>query len=284
MSGMFDPVCLLKQLCGRRATAGAHDEAEQVAEAAEAAPVSDDDSLASRYQACGILCRAGIPLCIWFEDALERFGVPTMTFCLFLVVPGPQLAQAANHLERAGYKKRAPTLALSDIPQFENIYGPEPPRQAADLVAEPESQAGDVSPVDSDIELVDSSHPPVILLSADEWFYELPQTVAETQDCFPTLPRFLTSLVSKWLALTEDDDLLRVRLAVQIEYIYSYVDEVKQPGFENNLSQHLRGFHLDGVNATEPRELETLATQKRYLEQIRDTGSAVDGGEQGKVS
>lgn len=272
---MFDPVHLFKQLCGcHEPTNLANGDAGQPPNAVEEeAPVLDTTTLPTRYRAYGILYCAVIPLCIWFEDALAHFGVPTFTFALFLVVPSAQLAQAINHLEKAGYKKRRPHLDYRNIRQFENMYEPEKPSIAADSATVAEN-GGDGFPPTNPADIIDSSNPPVVLLSADEWFYKLPQITAGMQDCFPTLPQYLTSIVSKWLSAAENEVMLRMHLAVQLEYIYEYLDEVKQPGFEKNLPSYLREFHLDGVNATGSRELSLVENQRKYRQQI----SEVHGG------
>lgn len=264
MSQLLSPIHLLKQLCSRNPPAVAEAEA----------PVLDTSTLSSRYKAYGVLYCAGIPSCIWFEDALENLGVPISTFCLFLMVPSAQVAQAADQLKWSGYRKRRPVLAFRRIPQFKNIYG------LVDMPGTSQSGKGNeadedddddekLPPLDID-EIVDPDHPPVILLPAETWFYhDIPKTTAVMKDCFPTLPRMLTSLVEKWLSLTQDHDYdeLRLFLAIQIEYLYDYLEEVKKPGFEQNLPRHLWKFHFDGVNGTEPRELDSFATQRMYLEE-----------------
>ena len=45
-----------------------------------------------RYAACGILSDTGTTYCIWAEDALLAYSVPTVTFDLFLVVRDPDEA------------------------------------------------------------------------------------------------------------------------------------------------------------------------------------------------
>lgn len=255
MSNMFAPVHLLKQLCG--CTTGQPPDANERAQ--DEAPVLDTTTLPARYRAYGILYGAGIPLCIWFEDALANFGVPTFTFALFLVVPTALLAPASKELEKAGYSKTRLPLAYRGIHQFENMYEPEKTSEA--VTDESATTAEDEEDV------IDSSNPPVVLLSADEWFYQLPETTAAMQDCFPTLPRYLTSIMSKWLGAAEHEDMLLMHLAIQLEYVYDYLDEVKQPGFEKSLPTHLWEFHLDGVSPTD-RALSDFETQRRYRQKI----------------
>lgn len=223
-------------------------------------PVLDTDALPSRYRAYGILYNSGIPLCVWGEDALEHLGVPTATFCLYLTVPEARVREAAGQLVRAGYQKRGLPFALAKITQFGNIYGParkepDPPSDVdreGDYVVDPEDR-------------IDSLSPPVVLLPAQGWFFELPGTVSEMQDCYPTLPQLLTSLICKWMALEEQDQRLLLHIAVHIEYIYDYLDDVKRPGFEGSIPQKVRGFHFDRLNRLDAGDWASVPYQKAYM-------------------
>lgn len=226
-------------------------------------PVLDTDALPSRYRAYGILYNAGIPLCIWCEDALEHLGVPTATFCLYLVVPDARMQQAADHLVRAGYQKRELPFALNEITQFSNIYGP--PQETPDRPPNVESEDDFVlDPKDS----IDSRDPPVILLPDQEWFCELSGTVAEMQDCYPTLAQLLTALIYKWMAVEEQDERLLLHIAIHIEYIYEYLDAVRQPGFEESLPQRIWGFHFDRLKGLDAGDWGTVPYQKSYMAKI----------------
>lgn len=260
---MFKLSHLLKRLLRRKKQTAADDVDSANVTQPVAATGFDFDTLPSRYQAYGILYNAGIPLCLWCEDALEHLGVPTMTFCLFLIIPDARTQQAAEHLISAGYQKRDLPFAMSEIYQFGNIYGP--PQDVPDTPPEAESKdyVG-LGPKD----MVDSAHPPVVLLPAREWFFELPGTIAEMDGCYPTLPQLLTGLIYKWMSLQKQDHALLLHLAVLIEYIYDYLDDVKKPGFEETLPQDTRGFHFDRLNHVARGDWETIPYQQAYMAEM----------------
>lgn len=261
---MFKSLHRLGQLFGQRKEDPDNSKMEQDLNHAQMAPALNAITLPSRHRAYGILCSAGIPSLIWCEDALEHLGVPTETFCLFLVVPDSLQTQASDHLMRVGYQKRQLPFALRRIAQFSNIYGPPAPNPSQ-VVNEEDRENPFLDPED----IIDQIHPPVILLPATEWFISLPETYSGTRECYPTLPQLLTSLISKWLVLEEQDDRLLLRLAVLIEYIYDYLDVVKQPEFEKELPQSLRMFHTERVNGLEPGELGTVSYQRRFLDRMK---------------
>lgn len=270
---MFNSFHHLRRLCGRQNTATKDKDinTHPSEESDSAAPVLDTSTLALRYRAYGILYCAGIPLCVWFEDALAHLGVPTETFCLYLLVPAAQLSQAADHLINDGnYSKRELPLPLRRISRFANIYGPPVPehiKPPSPITCEDGSQY-----IPDPNDRVDPVNPPVILLPAEEWFYELPPTAAEMLDCYPTLSQILTSLILRWLA--EDEENLSIYVSVMIEYIYDYLEGVKTPGFENLLPEEIRRFHLDMIHGRDPSgELQTgiWSCQKYYRDEMEKT-------------
>lgn len=250
---MLNSFHYLRWVCERRNTSHLDEVISTHPFEESTAPVLDTSTLALRYRAYGILYCAGIPLCVWFEDALEHVGVPTETFCLYLLVPAAQLQQAADHLVNdRHYTKRRLPLALDDISQFENIYAPPARESYAPPSAVVFSDNTEYVPDPDDI--ADSLNPPVILLPAEEWSYELPRTAAEMSDCYSTLPQLLTSLMLKWLTLGDDEWRLSLHVAVMIEYVYNLVEDVKKPGFEDLLPPKIRRFHSDLVHGRDPGE------------------------------
>jgi hypothetical protein len=127
-----------------------------------------------RFASCGILYDAGIPSCIWLEDALEQLGAPTLVFDLFLLVP--DVEASARVLRNHGYRKAELSLALKYVVQCDNRFTP-PPNE---------------SPT--------SSSDAVVLLSADCWFYRLPAKSEDLSTWFPSLPELLVALIAKWLS------------------------------------------------------------------------------------
>ncbi|GAB0138948.1 hypothetical protein EsDP_00007167 [Epichloe bromicola] len=205
----------------------------------------------ARFAACDVLARAGIPSCIWLEDALSNLGVPTEVFELFLLVPDTGLA--ARALMSAGYERQEPSLALTPIPQFNNLFTPQ--------------ETGNHSPaMDSDwtFEVPDAIRTSVILLPAKEWFYDLPESLECMTAWFPTLSQLLTALIAKWLNLYEKDWDLRLRVGIFIGYIYEYIETVREPGFEKQLPRGYWQFHFDQVQGIRTSDLGTFSCQEHY--------------------
>lgn len=272
---MFNSFYHLRRLCGRQKTADMDEVIDTDPSEESTAPVLDTSTLALRFRAYGILYCAGIPLCVWFEDALEHLGVPTETFCLYLLVPAAQLQQAADHLINDGqYSKRRLPFPLDRISHFENIYAP-PVRESLAPSKSLIFPDGEEFVPDPDHH-VDSFNPPVILLPAEAWFYKLPHTTAEMLDCYPSLPQLVTSLILKWLTLGDDEEDLSLHVAVTIEYAYEYLEDVKKPEFENLLPERIRRFHSDVVNGRDPGELQMgiWRCQKYYRDEMEKRLSA----------
>jgi hypothetical protein len=75
-----------------------------------------------RYAACRIFSDAGLSYCVWAEDALLSYDVPTVVFDLFLLVREP--IEAAEKLQAAGYARAIPNPRYLDIPQFSDRFSP----------------------------------------------------------------------------------------------------------------------------------------------------------------
>lgn len=63
--------------------------------------------MAWRYEVCSLLQEHKINCAIWFEDALGRYGVPTVMFHLYLIVP--DIDKAAEVLQQHGWQT-APSM------------------------------------------------------------------------------------------------------------------------------------------------------------------------------
>ncbi|OAA62745.1 hypothetical protein SPI_04285 [Niveomyces insectorum RCEF 264] len=218
------------------------------------APPSMQSENVARYAACNTLHTAGIPVCIWLEDALGHLGVPTLAFELYLLVH--DVAAATQILLESGYQRGKPSLAIESIPQFHNLFTL--PRH--EISGSPTSSEPD-----------DSEQPSVILLPAAEWFYKLPERIENMADWFPTLPGIYSALVAKWLSLNEDEHALRLRIAVFIGYIYEYLDDtIRSPGFEQQLPAKYGQFHRDQLRGINTADLGTFKCQQHYLKNIEE--------------
>lgn len=211
-----------------------------------------------RYDACTVLCDAGIPCLIWGEDALALYGVPTIILDLFLLVHDPE--RAVRSLEAAGYSRTKVNPRFEHTPQL-SIYAPRlaiPPKGS-------NIKGGDLTEVD------ESNTVGVVLLSAYEWKYTLYRDVAETQNYMAPLAAFLDCLIEVYLDLSTTDRPLRDHLAVWINYLYVYVKELRAPGFEEQLRPENRQLHFDMLSKENEDRFDLSATRcQRYHQDIRE--------------
>ncbi|KAL5320348.1 hypothetical protein ACEPPN_011149 [Leptodophora sp. 'Broadleaf-Isolate-01'] len=190
-----------------------------------------------RYQPCYILRDKRIPCVMWCEDAIAHYGVPTVVFSLYLLVPN--INQAAEALVQSGWH-------LEDSAHTE--IGNAPFRGAHHRLT-PAVDAAQMRPIwtpGMGPPPLPSKEPPgpttTILLPASEWNYTFPES---TRDIIPSLPALLDGLIDKLL----DDPLTECgffnHLAVLILYLYDYSPGVKQRSFAEELKYDHRQFHYD---------------------------------------
>ncbi|PSS15240.1 hypothetical protein M430DRAFT_20542 [Amorphotheca resinae ATCC 22711] len=193
----------------------------------------------TRYQPCYILRDSGIPCVIWCEDAVAHYGVPTVVFSFYILVP--DIDKAANvltqrgwHLEDSGQTKfgnyplrsahhrlTPPIDVTQNRPAWSPGMGPPPP-----------PSKGPPRPTTT------------ILLPASEWNYTFPLTI---QNLFPPLPELLDALIDKLL----DDPLTDGtwhQLALLIAYLYDYVPALREKSYAENLKYEHRQFHYDSLS------------------------------------
>ncbi|PVH73832.1 hypothetical protein DL98DRAFT_430557 [Cadophora sp. DSE1049] len=168
-----------------------------------------------RYQPCYILRDNRIPCVMWCEDAIAHYGVPTVVFSLYLLVPN--INQAAEALVQSGWHLEDTQMRPTWTPGI----GPPP---------------------------LPSKEPPpgpttTILLPASEWNYTFPET--SHQNLIPSLPALLDGLIDKLLddPLTESD--FFNHLAMLILYLYDYSPDAKRRSFAEELKYDHRQFHYD---------------------------------------
>jgi hypothetical protein len=190
--------------------------------------------LAGRYEPCDILKRRGIACVVWFEDALALYGSDTVVFELYVLVQ--DVSKAKKVLTLAGYKepRRDPKAA-------EPIYDDRIYRGGVEL----ERASG--SPGDA-----------VVLISADAWEYDVAQELAPRRPGSPPLPlldKFIDSLMSHWLNMSEgeykDRLLWAMSLASLIYYAYNLQgpegSAVRAVDFAQRLRPEHRELHYDLV-------------------------------------
>ncbi|WEW60897.1 hypothetical protein PRK78_006385 [Emydomyces testavorans] len=247
-----------------------------------------------RYEPCDTLIHHGIPCRVWCEDVLAVYGVPTVVFDLFVLVPDPDEAAETLVAKAGGYVRTQANPRYARIPQLS--------REAPRLVravssaseaggAESESGLGLSRSLSSssgsgsskaksgfaeyeqadDVEAVG-----VVLLSATEWGYELP---ADGVDYLvPDLWEYLDCIVAIWLDLDEGHREFRDHLGIHIGYCSTYVDEVWTPEFFGMIRREHRHllFELlasrvghEGVGPAQLLKPEYQQYHRRIRDQIR---------------
>lgn len=153
-----------------------------------------------RYKPCQVFSFHQIPHAIWFEDALVHYGVPTVVFDLYILVP--DIGVAADLLAKAGW-----TFDM----QKPHLIG----NAKVDLVTFPQQRL--ISP---------DGETRTVLLPAADWKYPLAADTrlefapledgSSHQVPFPPLAGLLDALIESWLDLPSDDAMLSIVLACQI--------------------------------------------------------------------
>ncbi|MBE3042737.1 hypothetical protein IMZ48_09225 [Candidatus Bathyarchaeota archaeon] len=163
---------------------------------------------------------------------------------------------AAEKLKDKGYIHGERPVSYTDIPEFKNYYLP-PYNNANSGTQTP----GNDEP---------SEKPDVILLQAADWFWQLPASSIDITNWFPELPGFLVAMVDKLLDLDDEEEFgLSLHLAVWIGYIYLYVDEVKEPNFQERIPPQYRQLHSDLVQGFVRGGLSEPETRRYYRKLVR---------------
>ncbi|KAE8139891.1 hypothetical protein BDV38DRAFT_41778 [Aspergillus pseudotamarii] len=188
-----------------------------------------EDSVKTRYKPCQVFFDHQVLHCIWFEDALVHYGVPTFVFDLYILVPDIDLA--ADLLVKAGW-----TFDM----QKPYLIG----NAKVDLVTFPQRRL--ISP---------NGQTRTVLLPAVNWKFPL---TTDTQleyaplgngtlhkAPFPPLAGLLDALIEIWLDCPSDSAMLSIVLACQISYLYAHVPALKERSFAKQMKYEHHQFHFD---------------------------------------
>lgn len=231
--------------------------------------MADDHSL-SRHYPCYLLQESKIPCVVWFEDALARYGVPTVVFDLYILVQ--DIDAAAQVLLRSGWML-SPNTKTKMINGVLNTRHRRfvPPR----VNDEPDAPAPKLqtAPREQSPPLLPSQKPPrqtttTILLPAADWNYTFPDNlpnITSATTFYPSLPDLLDALIDNYLDADPDKDRLWTHLGCQVGYLYLYVPAVKERSFASQLKYEHRQFHLDKLSG-----MSTGAPFTRHQRTIRE--------------
>lgn len=188
--------------------------------------------MARRYEVCRLLQEHKINCAIWFEDALGHYGVPTVMFDLYLIVP--DINKAAEVLQQYGWQT-APSHERDEWSFLD---------EGTPMLKVPLCYFRLIPPNwDRDEE------ERTVLMPAEVWDItdvQLAETATESNNFVLALPVLLDSLIGTWLDADENQRLLG-HLGMQIGYLYGHVAQVKDPSFVEQLRPEHRQFHLDWV-------------------------------------
>ncbi|KAE8150968.1 hypothetical protein BDV25DRAFT_153471 [Aspergillus avenaceus] len=175
----------------------------------------------TRYRPCRVLDDNQIPYVVWFEDALHHYGVPTVVFDLYILVPSIEIA--ADCLVKAGWALQSGhTIGMAEV---------QIPQQRLVLPGETEMQT--------------------VLLSVSDWKFSLDDSrrrvsLSKGVDVvIPPLPSLLDALIETWLDGPSDDPTLLLHLACQVNYLYDYVPVLKERSFADQMRYEHRQLHYD---------------------------------------
>lgn len=215
----------------------------------------------TRFQPCYILRDSNIPCVIWCEDAVAYYGVPTVVFSFYILVPDIDKAAKALihrgwHLEdslqtkfgntplRSAHRRLTPPIDLiQNRPTWSPGMGPPPPPSKI--------RPGPTT---------------TILLPALEWNFTFPSII---HGFFPPLPELLDALIDKLL----DDpltDTIWNQLAVLIAYLYGNVLALKDKSFAEHLKYEHRQYHYDSLSGMSTGTLPFIRHEREIRDALRE--------------
>lgn len=200
----------------------------------------------ARLRAPRCLRSHGIPCVLWFEDAVQHYGVPTALFDLYLVVPDIEVS--AKVLEAQGWKRVKQELGRimnSDVkspqarlrPPTEGNYDPE-----------------------------------VVLLPAEVWSADFAthkgrySVLDDDAFFYPSLPSLVNGFID---VLLGGPDELRRPVSVNTSYLYHYVPQMKERAFANHLRRDNQQYHHDVISGMRLGTIPFLQHAKKVREEIR---------------
>jgi hypothetical protein len=229
-----------------------------------------DNHFYPRFQPCRLLHESQIPCVVWFEDAIAHYGVPTLGFDLYVLVP--DIDEAAEALKQRGW-----TLAEQEQAKIGNAIV----ESAQHCLIPPKNDSGKAG---SDTGTLSKEPPPLpskepsgptttVILPAADWNFALPERRQYSSDgsptaFFPPLPGLLDALIDSSLDAPSDNSMLRGHLACQVSYIYSYT-AAKERSFAEYLKYEHRQYHFDSLSGMTTGTIQFIDHQRTIREALR---------------
>lgn len=213
-----------------------------------------------RHLPCAILRDNGIPCFVWFEDAIAPYGVPTVVFDLYLLVP--DLDNAARALTDSGWVDAGPNTRSF---HFLTKQFPQRRLNPPGFTAPPEPKPGPPPPPSKD--------PPgpttTVLLPAAEWNVAADDLRPSPPENFvPPLAILVDALIDSLLD-SPPDSRVRTHVGVQVSYLYGHCAALKTQDFATNLKLEHRQFHYDALGKGRIGTVPFITEQITIREEIR---------------
>ncbi|CZR55636.1 uncharacterized protein PAC_05524 [Phialocephala subalpina] len=215
----------------------------------------------TRFQPCYLLRDSNIPCVIWGEDAVGYYGVPTVVFSFYILVP--DIDQAAEVLiQRGWHLEDSAQTKFGNIPLRSAHHHLTPPIDVTQN--EPAWSPGMGPPPPP------SKKPPgpttTILLPASEWNFTFPSII---ESFFPPLPELLDALIDKLLDGPLTDGIWN-QLTVLIAYLYGYVPALKEKSFAEHLKYEHRQYHYDALSGMTTGTVPFILHEREIRDALRE--------------
>jgi hypothetical protein len=227
----------------------------------------------SRRLPCHILHDHNIPCVVWFEDAIAYYGVPTVLFDLYILVP--DIETATQVLVQDGWnlvpqeKGRIgnadvdyPQRRLTPPSQNSQKVGLSTPQPFTTRLPPPPPIASFPGPTTT------------VLLPAADWYFSLAEvsannttTLADT--VFPPLTGLADALIDSLLDYSSGNVMLHSHLAVQITSLYGWAPMLKETAFAEKLAYEHRQYHLDVLFGMDHGTYPFISHQRNIREALR---------------
>ncbi|KAJ4299093.1 hypothetical protein N0V90_004337 [Kalmusia sp. IMI 367209] len=223
--------------------------------------------LSPRHLPCRIFHDHNIPCVVWFEDALAYYGVPTVVFDLYILVPDAEAA--AQVLVREGWN-----LIPQEKGKIGNAYCRLTPPSPDSHKAQPPTSHSRTSNLPPPPDTSPPGPTTTVLLPAADWNFSLTGVDANNtkilgNTIFPPLAGLVDALIDSLLDCPIEQDMLRMHLGVQINYIYGRSPVLKEKAFAEQLLYEHRQYHLDVVSGMEHGTVPFILHQRSIREALR---------------
>lgn len=216
-----------------------------------------------RYQPCYLLRVNGIPSVVWFEDAIAHYGVPTVVFDLYVLVP--DIDTAAQVLIKSGW---------SPVQQEHGRIGNATVRHTQCRLTPPPQ--GDETEISSPLSITPRPPRPTttVLLPAMDWYFNL-EGYREANmgssfiNIYPPLADLVDALIDSLLDCPSDNFMLQRYLSCQICYLYGHAPELQQRAFAEHLIYEHRQYHFDVLSGMSNGTVPFISHQRNVREALR---------------